>query len=226
MYYLIYQITNVLNNKIYIGAHVTSDLNDGYMGSGIGIKRAISKYGIDNFKKDILHILESKEIMYLKEKELVNEEFIKRKDTYNAKVGGYGGYSATDKESWKKNISIAQKKRFSDGAVVWNRGMKLSDESRENMSIKKKGKYLGKQNPMYGKACHYKMTDDEKKNWSNNIKLGNTGKVRTSEHKKNYSSAASKRKWLVHKDGSVSHTMDENDYRFSHPDWQRGKKWK
>lgn len=226
MYYLIYKITNLLNNKIYIGAHTTDDLDDGYMGSGIGIKRAISKHGIDNFRKDILYIVESKETMYLKEKEIVNEEFVKRKDTYNAKVGGSGGYSATDKEVWKKNISISQKKRFENGAVSWNRGIKMSEEARDNMSIKMKGKYIGEQNPMYGKPCHYKMSEEEKNEWSNNIKLGNTGKVRTSEHRKNYSSAASKRKWLVHKNGTVTHTMDENDYRFSHPDWQRGTKWK
>ena len=40
-YYYIYQITNLVNNKIYVGVHKTKDLNDGYMGSGKVIISAI-----------------------------------------------------------------------------------------------------------------------------------------------------------------------------------------
>jgi hypothetical protein len=40
-YYIVYKITNLLNNKYYIGVHSTDDLNDGYLGSGRQIKEAI-----------------------------------------------------------------------------------------------------------------------------------------------------------------------------------------
>ena len=83
MFYTVYKITNLENNKIYIGAHKTSNLEDGYMGSGKYITNAVNKYGVDNFSKEILHILDSEEEMYLKEKEIVNEEFLSRKDVYN-----------------------------------------------------------------------------------------------------------------------------------------------
>lgn len=33
MFYLIYKITNTINNMIYIGEHMTNDKDDGYMGS-------------------------------------------------------------------------------------------------------------------------------------------------------------------------------------------------
>ena len=49
MHYIIYKITNQINGKYYIGRHATKDVNDSYMGSGIGIKNAIAKYGVENF---------------------------------------------------------------------------------------------------------------------------------------------------------------------------------
>lgn len=40
MYYTIYQITNKLDGKIYIGKRQTNNLDDDYMGSGKHIIRA------------------------------------------------------------------------------------------------------------------------------------------------------------------------------------------
>jgi hypothetical protein len=92
MYYYLYQITNKVNGKIYVGIHKTKSLKDGYMGSGKVIKRAIRKHGLDNFKKDILEFFENAELMYAREKEVVNEEFMAREDVYNLRRGGTGGF--------------------------------------------------------------------------------------------------------------------------------------
>ena len=92
MPYVIYQITNLCNSKIYVGVHKVVDpsIDDGYMGSSKYLKNAIKKYGMDNFKKDILHTFDVEGLAYAKEAELVTEEFVQRKDTYNVKPGGYG----------------------------------------------------------------------------------------------------------------------------------------
>jgi len=164
MIYTIYKITNKLNNKIYIGAHTTEDISDNYMGSGAILKKAIEKYGLDNFYKEVLYTFTTEEEMYLKEAELVNEEFIQRDDTYNLKVGGYGGWSYinenklnnTEKNrlSRLKNLekaNEANKKLVAEGKH--RKGFKISAETKLKMSLNKNRSFPGEKNPQYGKKC-------------------------------------------------------------------------
>jgi hypothetical protein len=101
-FYIVYQINNKINNNIYIGAHITENLNDGYFGSGSNIKKAVKEFGKENFEKIILYNLDNKEEMLEKEKELVNDEFIKCGDTYNIILGG-GGFNTKNLVSVKDN---------------------------------------------------------------------------------------------------------------------------
>jgi len=96
IYYIVYQTTNQVNGKIYIGAHKTTDLDDGYIGSGKYLRRSIDKHGVENFTREILFLFDNREEMYQKEKELVNEEFLERDDVYNLTIGGKGGFDHID----------------------------------------------------------------------------------------------------------------------------------
>jgi hypothetical protein len=92
MHYYLYEIKNNINGKVYVGVHKTTNLNDGYMGSGVRIRRAINKYGIENFTKTIIKTFTNTIDMYLEESLMVNEDFVKSSETYNVRVGGQGGF--------------------------------------------------------------------------------------------------------------------------------------
>lgn len=92
MIYYLYQITNKVNGKIYVGVHKTHRLDDEYMGSGKVIKAAILKHGAENFQKEILETFGNAADMFAREKEIVTEEFLARDDVYNLRRGGTGGF--------------------------------------------------------------------------------------------------------------------------------------
>lgn len=99
-YHYLYMITNKVNGKIYIGIHSTMNLDDGYSGSGLLLKRTFKKYGINNFQKEILEFYNTRKELAEKEHELVNEAFAESDNTYNLVVGG------NPKETWDYRTQI------------------------------------------------------------------------------------------------------------------------
>ena len=123
MYYYIYQITNLVNNKIYVGVHKTKNIDDGYMGSGKVISAAIQKHGAENFKKDILEFFDTAEAMYAREVEIVTDEFLLREDTYNLRRGGTGGFDYINKEGLNgfSDVNVARKGRDATNKILEER---------------------------------------------------------------------------------------------------------
>ena len=143
MHYLIYKITNRLNNKIYVGKHKTENKDDDYLGSGILIERAIAKHGKENFVKEILFELPDEDTMNQKEADIVDEDFVSRDDTYNLKLGGIGGWDFINENGLnaqsKSELSANGKKGAGTGNQIkqslWETDTEWRNAYREKMSM-------------------------------------------------------------------------------------------
>lgn len=158
--YCIYKITNLVNGKTYIGQHKYKELNDYYMGSGKHLVRAQKKYGIENFKKEILIFnVAKKEHADLLEKTFIDSEREKvgKENCYNITDGGEGFIGFHSKET-KRKISEANKGKH------W----KLSEETKRKMSESGKGKCLSEETKKKMSKVHKgrKFSEEHKKKMS------------------------------------------------------------
>jgi hypothetical protein len=99
--------------------HSTSNLKDGYIGSGTRLRHSIRKYGIENFKLEIIEWCDDRESLIKREKEIITEEHINNDNCYNLKFGGLGGGGFVNKEHQFK---------CSQAAGIKHRERMLNDE--------------------------------------------------------------------------------------------------
>jgi group I intron endonuclease len=136
-YHFIYKTTNLINNRYYIGLHSTNDLDDGYLGSGTYIRRAIKKHGKKNFKREILEFCKSRKDVILREKELVTLLEVGDYECMNMIQGGQSAEIITHTEETRRKISNALKGRkvtWADKISKSNTGKTRSKEVRKKYS--------------------------------------------------------------------------------------------
>ena len=73
-------------------------------------------------------------------------------------------------------------------------GKKRPDDFRQKMSKINKGRAIGDKNPMYGKPCYYKMSEDEKEQWRKNVGDSIRGIKRSEETRKRMSESGKGKK--------------------------------
>lgn len=135
MYHIVYLTTNLVNQKIYVGIHSTYNLDDGYLGSGTNILKAIEKYGKENFQRQILYYCLDINHLIEYEKIIVDRWFINRNDTYNLALGGELGIS---------NTGLIRSEEFKNNLRVKNTGKIFSDTHKKNISksAKRRGMWM------------------------------------------------------------------------------------
>jgi hypothetical protein len=160
--WILYQTTNNVNGKIYVGIHQLQNTNYSkyYLGSGNNIKSAIKKYGRANFTRITLAEFSCAKDAFAAEAKMVTEEFIRLPSNYNLSLGGKGGANLTSEMKVKISNALKGKSYRTDYQV--------SEETKAKISIANKGR---------------KNTEEHRAK----ISASNKGKVRTEKHKIKYS---------------------------------------
>jgi len=131
--YCIYRITNLINGKTYVGQHRYEETPyDDYMGSGIALHKAYKKYGIENFRKEII----CKNVQYKATIDDMEKFYIKKEreqnpfGCYNIADGGQGGgYKG-------KHHSDEARRKMSES----HKGYSMPEETRKKISETTKGR--------------------------------------------------------------------------------------
>jgi hypothetical protein len=192
-----------MNGKYYIGVHKTETPNDDYLGSGPALKKAIEKYGMENFKKEILYIFQTAEEAYCEEERLV----IVSEETYNLKKGGLGGFDYINslglensmknpetakkvgisvKKTWEKNrekflnISLTNIKKARNA----RKGQKDTKETKEKRKKSLKKYYERNDSPLKGKPLPETQKEKMSKAWTEERKKKQSERMKE-EIKKN-----------------------------------------
>ena len=134
-YGFIYVTTNNINGKQYIGKKIFDSQWRTYLGSGIGIKNAIKKYGKENFSRKIIDLAESKEELNEKEKFYINAfNAIKSPMFYNIAKGGIGGDTYCGKSAEEMEIIRQKISRKGDKHPMY--GKHLTNDAKVRISQK------------------------------------------------------------------------------------------
>lgn len=219
MHYIVYKTTNVINGKYYIGAHQTSNIEDGYLGSGKALRRAIIKYGVEAFQREIISEHSNQGDMYLAEKAIVTCEIVSDKKSYNLTVGGKGGWYVTHGKR-ESQLEVCRKGREAanakgahiKGSITAHYKMRTDPEHRAIVTKAIRDGIAARDSSSF-----WKHTEDTKRkigsaNAINQIGSGNS----------NYG-----RKWIYNVDTHESRCIDSDDVeRYTADGWKVGRKMK
>ena len=150
MKYFVYKTTNIINNKTYIGIHQADDINDGYLGSGVALKRAVKKYGKENFTREILSYHNSFDELLEIESIMVNEKWVKDRGNYNMKTGGQSAGILSDESKLK--ISETLKRKYESGELTprYTTPYVATDKQKKQISETLKKRYKNQEHHLKG----------------------------------------------------------------------------
>ena len=190
-----YMVTNKINGKVYVGSHSWKNegIDKNYYGSGTAIKRAVKKYGKENFQVEVLYYYDTVEECRKDEERILTEYNVRDcPHSYNLKNSAMGMSSEDVTEEFRKKMSQAMKRvaaseEFRRKLSQANKGKTLSEEHKQKISQAHKGKTFSEEHrkklsqAMKGKAA----SDEHRQKLSRALK----GRTLSAEHRKKLSRA-------------------------------------
>lgn len=138
---VIYETINLINGKRYIGQDANDNPN--YLGSGKNLKKAIEKYGRENFQKIILERCNSREKLNEREQHwiaITNAQ--KSNKYYNIVRGGTGGDNWEGRRDTPEYQAFCTKmKKINNDSIHIRTKDGHSDTTKENQRKAAKGRY-------------------------------------------------------------------------------------
>ena len=212
-YGYIYLTTNLINGMKYIGQHSAKEFDKYYYGSGVLIKKALSEYGVENFKCEIIEWCDTFEELNEREKYWIRYYNADLDDNfYNRAMGGSNSkfclrgknhpwYNRKHSEESLKKMS---KSKQGENNPMY--GKHHTDETKEKM----RESQLGDKNHMYGQSeksyWFNKHRDEETKRKISENRILNRvaakennpfyGKTHSKEDKIKMSEASKDRTWI------------------------------
>jgi len=145
-YGFIYITINLINSKKYIGQRKFNKDWKYYLGSGTHIKRAISKYGRNNFFRKIVAIASSIDELNKLEINLIKKHNAVKNPNYYNHIEGGGSYS--ENKYSKETIVKMKKPKTKEHNLKVSlalKGRKFSEEHCKNISESKMGTIISEE---------------------------------------------------------------------------------
>lgn len=166
----IYKTINLINNKIYIGKS-EKDFNPKYLGSGKLLWKAIKKYGINNFKLELLETCKNIDHLNEREKYWISKNL---NNSYNLAEGGTGGWTTRYYDEYSLNKLKEKLSNYQKGRVV-------SESTKIKLSNSNKNRFYGNKN---------ELSNTLKDIWNDPSSIFNS-----QQYREKLSAAAKKRVW-------------------------------
>ena len=172
MYGFIYITTNNINGKKYLGQRIY-DKNGrwkNYLGSGLLIKKAIKKYGSQNFTREIITEAKTREELNQIELELVEKYNCRNSENwYNIFKGGKGGsLKGEDSQNFGRTQTEDHRSKISkgmNGTKIVSKPFKMTDlETDEVFNFETLGEVTVKFGPHFRKAASVHLCYKKDKN--------------------------------------------------------------
>ena len=190
-FHFIYKTICLVTGKYYVGMHSTDDKDDGYLGSGLRLRRSVKKYGAERHVRKILEdcSVQGRKHLYERETFHMNSERLNDPLCMNLATGGKG--APVGNRYAEGPWTDERRQAFSQIC----QGRKVTEETKRKISLTLKGRSLSdvQRRKISQGVRHYVDSNEH-----HGMGTGNSGKKFSKETCRKMSESQ-KRRWALRK---------------------------